>query len=226
MRAPFVGPIRHARRRTEVGASSRGLVLTDASTDGITNFPGRPENTAVDHALPDHQTERSLAADADSPHVELPQINTQLTYGLWELQRVTPTTAGHTRCEQLSVTPPRTNSWVPDPQFPHKTPAGRRSSSCPAPLPAPGGQPDPNPQATGSSGEQLRWARCPDDDHLHLLAPADVVLGAGGHAQAVCGQRIPAEVLTITRGPAGALCMSCVIGATSPMRDPRPKGTS
>lgn len=31
---------------------------------------------------------------------------------------------------------------LPDSQFPHKIPAGRRSS-CPTPRPAPGGQPDP-----------------------------------------------------------------------------------
>ncbi len=32
----------------------------------------------------------------------------------------------------------RASVRIPDPQFPHKTPAGRRSGSCPAPLPVPG----------------------------------------------------------------------------------------
>ncbi len=41
-------------------------------------------------------------------------------------------------------TPRPTDRPVPAPQFPTTTPAGRRLSS-PAPLPAPGGQPDPSP---------------------------------------------------------------------------------
>ncbi|MDQ2882246.1 MAG: hypothetical protein M3Y48_13795 [Actinomycetota bacterium] len=77
-------------------------------------------------------------------------------------------------------------------------------------------QPDPSDQGGGSSVEQLRWARCPDGGHLHLLQPAGVNLAAAsGHAQALCGHRIPAQGLTINGVPSGALCMACVMGATS-----------
>jgi hypothetical protein len=84
----------------------------------------------------------------------------------------------HTRYEQLQGAPWRTGLRVPDPQFPHKTPAGRRSG-CSVSLPALGGQLDPRPQTARSSVGRLRWARCPDDGRLHLLRAADV----GGHAQ-------------------------------------------
>ncbi|MGH3836220.1 MAG: hypothetical protein ACRDSF_11025 [Pseudonocardiaceae bacterium] len=114
---------------------------------------------------------------------------------------------------------------MPDPQFPHKIPAGRRSSR-PAPGPAPGGQPDPSPRASRSSGGQLRWARCPDDGLLHLLHPADVVVAAtGGHAEALCGRQLPAESLTLINGLDGALCMACVAGIPPDSNDPGPRGT-
>lgn len=65
-------------------------------------------------------------------------------------------------------------------------------------------QPDPGDQGGRSSVEQLRWARCPDDGHLHLLQPAGVNLAAAsGHAQALCGHRIPAQGLTINGVPFG-----------------------
>jgi len=70
------------------------------------------------------------------------------------LQRVSPTSAGYARHEQLRGAPQRAGLPVPDPPIPTtKTPAGRRSS-CPAPLPAPGGQPDPRHpgRSTGSAG--------------------------------------------------------------------------
>ena len=99
---------------------------------------------------------------------------------------------------------------VPPPQFPHKIPAGRRLSSSPAP--APRGRPFPSPGA----GERPRWAHCPVDERLHLLASVDVVLAATpGHAQALCGRRIPTEGLTLG-GPSRALCVSCIAAATSP----------
>lgn len=98
---------------------------------------------------------------------------------------------------------------------------------CPASLPIAGGQADPSPRPSRSSVEQLRWVRCPDDKHLHLLHPADeATIDAGDHAPAVCGQRISADGLTITRDPSGALCMTCVVGATSPPSDLGPRGTS
>ena len=60
------------------------------------------------------------------------------------LPRVSLTSAGYARHEQLCGAPQRAGLPVPDPPFPTtKTPAGRRSS-CPTPLPAPGGQPDPS----------------------------------------------------------------------------------
>jgi hypothetical protein len=104
---------------------------------------------------------------------------------------------------------------IPEPQFPTKTPAGRRPSR-PMPVRAPVVQPDPSDRAGRPGVEQLRWARCPDDGRLHLLQPAGVDLAAAsGHAQAVCGHRVPAQGLTINGVPSGALCMACVIGATS-----------
>jgi hypothetical protein len=65
---------------------------------------------------------------------------------------------------------------VPDPVFPHKFPADRRSS-CSDPLP--GGQPDPSPQAGESTVGQLRWVSCLDDEHRHLVHSAGVA--GGGH---------------------------------------------
>jgi len=120
----------------------------------------------------------------------------------------------------FAVAPPPRASYpaalrIPEPQFPTKPPAGRRPSR-PGPVRAPVGQPDPSDQAERSSVEQLRWARCPADGRLHLLQPAGVNLAAAsGHAQAVCGHRVPAQGLTINGAPSGALCMACVIGATS-----------
>lgn len=82
------------------------------------------------------------------------------------------------RCLQLPLTstelgglPALSAQRIPDPQFPTKTPAGRRSS-CPVPSYAPGGQPDPTPRAGTASVDQLRWARCPDDERLPLLTDA------------------------------------------------------
>lgn len=65
------------------------------------------------------------------------------------LRRITRTTAGQARYTQLLAARETSCAGVrvPDPQFTHKIPAGRRSSSCPAPLRAPGGQPDPTPEA-------------------------------------------------------------------------------
>lgn len=106
---------------------------------------------------------------------------------------------------------------VPDPQFPTiKTPAGRWSS-CSEPLPAPGGQPDHRRQAGGFGVGQLRWAHCPDDRRLHLLQPAEVVVAeTGSHAEALCGQPLPAAGLTLASGSSRALCMACMDGIPSP----------
>ncbi|MDQ2789869.1 MAG: hypothetical protein M3Y73_09225 [Actinomycetota bacterium] len=120
----------------------------------------------------------------------------------------------------FAAPPPRRSSHlaalqVPEPQFPTRTPPGRRPDR-PAPVRTPVAQPDLGDQGGGSSVEQLRWARGPDDGHLHLLPPAGVNLAAAsGHAQALCGHRIPAQGLTINGVPSGALCMACVMGATS-----------
>jgi hypothetical protein len=103
---------------------------------------------------------------------------------------------------------------VPDPQFPHKTPAGRRSS-VPASLPAPGGQPESNPEARESGAGQLRWARCLYDGRLHLLEPADVATTTGNPAQALHRRTLPAESLIIVGRSPGTLCMACVDGIPS-----------
>lgn len=94
---------------------------------------------------------------------------------------------------------------VPEPRFPRSA-AGRQHVS-----PA---WTDPAVERPGV--DQLRWARCPDLGLLHLVQPGDVTLAAAkGYAQAFCGHRIVAEGLTITGAGAGALCMACVIAATS-----------
>jgi hypothetical protein len=62
---------------------------------------------------------------------------------------------------------------VPDPQLPPQIPAGRRSSTC-----APGGQSVPrHPQEEPSVG-QLRSARRPGEERVHLLALAEVTTRA------------------------------------------------
>lgn len=127
----------------------------------------------------------------------------------------------------FAVAPPHRASHlaglrIPEPQFPTKTPAGRRPNhpapSRAAPVRASVGQPggSGDDHVGRSSVEGLRWARCPDDGRLHLLKPAGVDLAAtNGHAEALCGQCVPAQGLTINGAPSGALCMACVIGATS-----------
>jgi hypothetical protein len=104
---------------------------------------------------------------------------------------------------------------VPDPQFPHKTPVGRRSSA-PVSLPAPGGQPESNPEARESGAGQLRWAGCLHDGRLHLLEPADVAAATtGSPAQALHGRTLPAGSLIIVGRSPGALCIACVDGIPS-----------
>ena len=74
------------------------------------------------------------------------------------LRRVSLTSARYARCEQLRGASQRAGLPVPDPQIPTpKTPAGRRLSCCPAPLPAPGGQPDPHAPggSIGSAGADV-----------------------------------------------------------------------
>ncbi|MGH3833250.1 MAG: hypothetical protein ACRDRS_22915 [Pseudonocardiaceae bacterium] len=68
----------------------------------------------------------------------------------------------------------------------------------------------------------MRWARCPDDDRLHLLRPAELPHAAGDHAQALCGQRVPADGLTTISGLSWALCITCVCGIPPEMSDPDP----
>ena len=102
---------------------------------------------------------------------------------------------------------------VPDPQFPSKGAACRQPAS-PVPFPAAAARTDPEVQRP--SVEQLRWARCPEDGQLHLVQPGDVALAAAsGYAEGFCGHQIVAEGLTINSVASGALCMACVIAATS-----------
>jgi hypothetical protein len=51
----------------------------------------------------------------------------------WGLRRVSLTETGHAHYAQLTATPRRMTLSVPEPQFPPKTPAGRRSAA-PTPL--------------------------------------------------------------------------------------------
>lgn len=125
-----------------------------------------------------------------------------------------PRQVGRVRSESRSATEVRLRGLrVPDPQFPSKG-AAFRQPATPEPLPAAAARADPEVQRP--SVEQLRWARCPDDGQLHLVQPGDVALAAAsGYAQAFCGHQIVAEGLTINRVASGALCMACVIVATS-----------
>jgi hypothetical protein len=145
----------------------------------------------------------------DDPHPTTPRRRT-----LTDVQHV-----------HLGGTPQQPTPRVPDPQFPKKIPAGRRSRH-PVP-PAPGGQPDPNLQIQELPCRQPRWARCTQEGRLHLLQSAEVIAATTqGHAAAVCVRRIPAEGLTITSGPSGALCMACVLRAISAMPSPDPTATA
>jgi hypothetical protein len=106
------------------------------------------------------------------------------------LRQVTVTTAGPTPDTELSGPPRRTALRVPEPQFPHPTPTGRRPSSCPPPLPAPlDDQPDPTAQAGTASVEQLREAHYPDDEGAPLLTDAP----SGGLAVPAMSARVAAH---------------------------------
>ncbi|MFY9808272.1 MAG: hypothetical protein WAK86_13525 [Pseudonocardiaceae bacterium] len=67
---------------------------------------------------------------------------------------------------------------VPDPVFPTKLPAGRRSS-CSDPFP--GGQPDPSPQAGESTVGQRRWVR-----PVSSPVPGSPVIRADAAARVLC----------------------------------------
>lgn len=89
----------------------------------------------------------------------------------WGLRRISLTDIGTARYVQFSAPPRSAVLRVPDPQFPTKTSAGRRSSRL-VPPSAPGGQPAPTPRAGVESGEQLPWPHCPDDERVPLLTDA------------------------------------------------------
>jgi hypothetical protein len=100
---------------------------------------------------------------------------------------------------------------VPPPLFSRKTPAGRRLNR---PVPVPGGQPDPTTSAEPVPA--ARWARCPVDGQLHLLAATDVAAATASDAYAaLCGRRIPVGELTL-RGSSQGLCVSCLAAGTAP----------
>ncbi|MGH3548910.1 MAG: hypothetical protein ACRDQU_12530 [Pseudonocardiaceae bacterium] len=115
-----------------------------------------------------------------------------------------------------SCSPPLPPGGQPDPTGHPKFPAGRRSSTPDSP----GGQPDPSTDVSLSAGSghqvgsyppaTVRWAWCPVDARLHLLAPLNVARAALlGHGFALCGRRIPA--LGLTHGVAsGGPCVACV----------------
>jgi len=108
--------------------------------------------------------------------------------------------------------PQRVCPRVLDPLFATKIPAGRRLS-CPVPPLSPGGRPDTRCLGWWSGVRQLlRWARCPEDGRRHLLQPAEIPRGAGEHARALRGRRVPADGLTIISGLSWVLCVTCVCG--------------
>lgn len=130
-------------------------------------------------------------------------------------RRVTLTTAGQARYDQLRGTPRPPVLPVPAPQFAAIKALAREPVSGSGPL-------GPSEQPSSGAGP-LRWARCPDEGRLHLLAPADVVVAATSrHAEALCGRALAAVGLTLTHGSSEALCMTCVSRVPS---DPGPRGT-
>jgi hypothetical protein len=109
---------------------------------------------------------------------------------------------------------------VPDPRFSTRT-TGNSPLSSTVPLagarhPSGAGIDQRERQERRPDVEQLRWARCPDHDQLHLLHPADVTIATvRGYARALCGQQVAADGLTINSIAYGALCMACVVAAAS-----------
>jgi hypothetical protein len=109
---------------------------------------------------------------------------------------------------------------VPDPQFSTRS-TGNRAASTLIPLAGAGHPPEPQIDAVERPAqrrgvEQLRWARCPDHDQLHLLHPADVTIATvRGYTRALCGQQVMADGLMINNIATGALCMACVVAASS-----------
>jgi hypothetical protein len=66
-----------------------------------------------------------------------------------------------------------------------------------------------------------RWARCPVDRHLHLLAPVEVAAaGIEGHGRAGCGRLIPRAGLTIDGGSVVRGVCGCGDGAVRPRARP------
>ena len=121
---------------------------------------------------------------------------------------------GRVRSESSPATDIRLRGLrVPDPQFPSKGAVFRQPARH---VPFPAGVDRAGPEVQRPGVEQLRWARCPDDEQLHLVQPRAVAqAAASGYALAFCGHQIAAEGLTINSVASGALCMACVVAATS-----------
>jgi hypothetical protein len=106
---------------------------------------------------------------------------------------------------------------LPAAVFARLTPAGRRSSG---PVRSPGGQPVPGHPggdlAWGCPAPPLpRWARCPLDHRLHLLAHAEAAAAAlSGHGRALRGRRISAAGTPLS-GPSAGFCTACVAVGTA-----------
>ncbi len=95
---------------------------------------------------------------------------------------------------------------APAPVFARHIPAGRRVRN--AAEATPGGQPVP-------VSVLPRWARCPVDQHLHLLAAAQAQAAEiQRHGRAGCGRLIPVVGLTIDGAAAGS-CESCMAVGTA-----------
>jgi hypothetical protein len=96
---------------------------------------------------------------------------------------------------------------VTDFRYTDEAPAGRRSSDA-TPASAPGGQPVPP--------SSPRWARCPVDQHLHLLPPDEAqAVSVQGHGRAGCGRLIPRAGLTIDGASVAGWCGSCLAVGTA-----------
>ncbi len=111
----------------------------------------------------------------------------------------------------------------PDPVFARQPPARRwLGPVSEAPESVRGGQPVGPQCLSAAHGGYFsprglpRWARCPVDQHLHLLPAGEVAAAGGeGHGRAACGRMIPAAGLTI-EGPAEeGFCVGCVAVETA-----------
>ncbi|MGH3906153.1 MAG: hypothetical protein ACRDTE_18520 [Pseudonocardiaceae bacterium] len=68
-------------------------------------------------------------------------------------------------------------------------------------------------------GPTLYWARDRYDGRLHAVALCDVAIAEyRGYTECLCAVRLPADVALVD-GPAGWLCLPCVLDAMDTLTD-------